>query len=1061
MLADTVRHQEPLKGNIFHRDRLLRLLQENGRRLVLICGRPGQGKSILISDFLKGKEGQKLWWNLAEEDGESRLFLQRLQGLACGHEAGSSDEQGAELALSGIVERLFKREETCLVMDNFEAVAAKPAIREIIQNLVPLLPEGASLILISDLLLDFFFYRHRKDIFLLSDSMLGFDLQDLRRLVSEHYELKLSDAELGLLWQLTGGWVFAAIHLCETMAHLEVDQQRLLLNTFLQSSRLPDLDAVFHEKVLLSLGEAQRTALLRASCLEPADDAALDALVGPLGQEVLTELGKSGWFVSPPSAETSAFRFDPLFASFLRGRLRAQKDEETKRFVRSVAERYVTDGRPLQAVKHFLACGLVDEAEKAFLSQADELIRSGSYQTVREHLRRFPEASLKSSRRLEYCRVVVSILDEPLALSGRSRELIAFFSERGEYHRAARLYSGLLVAAICFNESRETASALLSEAEKFLAQAKGSLPPPDVLLFQSWLFLAEWWILRFSQEDLDLVLQAEEESLKLRNEEVLLFAKMVMARIHVDRGEFDQALHLLEANQRLVEKTSANQQYRPCYQLQIADTLYLVGKLEESLEVGARELARIEAGNPFIPHLCTNQLYCQLLKLDLEAAERTLDQFREFYKEADTDFKDLIIYQGQMLLSYLAKDPRKSKFYGNRILSEGNRHLLILDFPWVKLNIGEVKIFLAEYKEAELLLDELIREAPEERFPYCAASAYALLAILHSRLKAEEQAKYFAGEAKRIIAEKAFRNLEICNPELLQEFSEICGDATLSRFHRLKSQELAEQGGEASPELQFLVLGGLRIFINGKEIPNSEYARKKRMVDFLKLLVVHRGRGIPKEVIFEKFWPGYQADSCRDSLNTLVFRTKRLLGSDRELIVSDADSVCLKADELFVDADEFLRLKNLGNSRRDLGDLKGALRCYARASELYKGHFLENDLYIDEINNEREFLKREYARLLFQAVKACLEQMDNLRAQEYARKLIELDPCAESGYRLMMIVIARLGDRSDLFRYYRQLTEQLQRNFSIAVDKKTSDLLELLLRGAEPIPGMWRSEVYL
>ncbi len=50
----------------------------NGKRLILLHGKPGQGKSTLVADYLKTYSKQALWFNLDIDDSDPFLFLKRL-----------------------------------------------------------------------------------------------------------------------------------------------------------------------------------------------------------------------------------------------------------------------------------------------------------------------------------------------------------------------------------------------------------------------------------------------------------------------------------------------------------------------------------------------------------------------------------------------------------------------------------------------------------------------------------------------------------------------------------------------------------------------------------------------------------------------------------------------------------------------------------------------------------------------------------------------------------------------------------------------------------------------
>jgi ATP/maltotriose-dependent transcriptional regulator MalT len=72
------RYKAPKLRHFLPRQRLLSVLEDRkDRKVFLILGKAGQGKSSLSADFLDRNHLHYTWLNLSEDEKDSRLLLQR------------------------------------------------------------------------------------------------------------------------------------------------------------------------------------------------------------------------------------------------------------------------------------------------------------------------------------------------------------------------------------------------------------------------------------------------------------------------------------------------------------------------------------------------------------------------------------------------------------------------------------------------------------------------------------------------------------------------------------------------------------------------------------------------------------------------------------------------------------------------------------------------------------------------------------------------------------------------------------------------------------------------
>ena len=332
------------------------------------------------------------------------------------------------------------------------------------------------------------------------------------------------------------------------------------------------------------------------------------------------------------------------------------------------------------------------------------------------------------------------------------------------------------------------------------------------------------------------------------------------------------------------------------------------------------------------------------------------------------------VYLLQMLIAYRNKNWRRAEYYSNRLLEEGNESLLMTDYPYSFTALIEVNIALKHYKTARSLLATVREDVNEENYPYSAVTLKAMEVLCN--LREGEDLAESVGTFNTMLTKYHYRNLDICDPGLLEEICTVTGSTEKEEFPRLKSINITSDLKKNHYELDIYTFGNFRIFIKGKEIPSGKLLSQKRVMDLLKLLIIYRKNGIHKDTIYETFWPKYSYKSARDNLNTIIYRLRNIFLS------TDVSTIGFLPNIVRTDVDSFNKFSSLGDASRNVQETGNAIEMYKEAVSLYKGDFLEGDLYSNFIRDERESLKRMYLGMLFKLAKLFLDTGDYLQALE-------------------------------------------------------------------------------
>ncbi len=743
------------------------------------------------------------------------------------------------------------------------------------------------------------------------------------------------------------------------------------------------------------------------------------------------------------------------------GQDNALPEVEQAQIHRSAADFYHQNNQHDEATHHLLLSRGFTEAQEIFLREADELLEDGQYRKLHDLLEFFPEEVRNQNPLLLYYYTITTNLVRPFLSRKTLLDLLEIFRKSGDVNREARIHSGLLQNYIFYQGNREAVEELTKTAQAFMDDCGSLLELKSRLTLEALLDFGRWWAKPDLDEAYEIALRAEETSYKIHNEEVLIFSKIALARIYADRGEFNKATEILEEAERIIAKNPSFRQYEPLLRFNLGDTHFYLGELNQALEQVDRGLERTYSEFAFCQYLKLNQVLYLLYIPELEKAKNILDSIREEDIGENLYLRYLSLYLLHMLLAYRRNNRERAEFYCNRLMEPENQKLLDTDFPYSYLALAEVLIFFEHYEDAASTLEKLLEEDPEQKHPYPDATAFALLGLIHDRLGDKAKSRQLFDKMGEILRAKEYRNLDICNPVLINNIAVTSKLPMFKEFPRLKHMSATQIINERISGLYIYTLGEFRIVLNGEEIDPAVLSRHKKVMDLLKLLVVNRGSRCVKEVLFNLFWSGYLEKSSRNNLNTITYRLRKILGEDADYILTDANSIRLNMNICKLDVDDFITIINSGRAEENKGNLQRALSAYLNAKDIYHGDFLESDLYNDDIRDERESLNNSYLQLLMRLIKIHLNSGKYHRALELIREILAKDPLCEPAYRLLMIVSTLLGNRSEIPKIYNKLNKKLLRSYDIEADPKTAALKNELLSGSGPMPTMWQNETLI
>ena len=1066
MISDW-KYRPPQLHNVLARNRVFRILDDRSRRrLILIRSKAGQGKTTLLADYLKRRGHESIWFRFTAAHRDVSAFvsevcsgLESLQEAVAGRSGDTAEDAADRLteALHSVSGKLLY-----VVFDDFELIGDSDGVAAVVETVIDRLPENIRLVILTRETPSMSLARPRllQNLCELKDTDLAMNDEEGTELIREVFHLDIPEDTALRISRRTEGWATGIIFLLERLSSADDEGVvRELIDGFLAGELHREMESFFEDEVLDTVETELRDVLTSIGAFPLLSRELAEDLLGDHAAELLHRAAEKGLFITESESGAVNWIINPVFAGYLSRRFDELPAAGQEKSLRIAAGRYMNQGMVEQALPCLVRAGLFEEAKSRFVEYADELILGNKHLKIRDLLSVFPETQRKKDPYLEFYGLIADNLYHPYATKKKLLKLLPFFEEKGEYDRQATIYSVLLQNYFFYQENQEAVESLTRMTGEFLMRSGDRLHNRKRRLLEALLPLGEGWGNSEDEDSFEAALRAEETSMQLHDNESYLCSRLVLARKYIGRGDFGSAEKLLT---RTLDGFGEDRYGRPYVSLisfYLGDIRFYSGDVHAAIREVQEGLANSSPEFAFRPYLEINLIIYNLYLQKFQNAEVLFETIRNREMGDNLYLRYFTAYLLQMLLAYRNENRRRASYYCRRLLEPENEILLTTDYPFGLIAILETAIWLEDAGLVGEVNTRLDDELDTESYPYPTATYYALQACWETRAGRDVTAGAALKKADGIMKACGYRNLEICNPELLYEIATMLGNDPAQTFPRIKSLAATHKLQARTAQLEIRTLGSFRLFADGEEIPDSGMISKKRVADLLKLLIIFRENGVRKELIYDLFWPKYSAKNSRDNLNTIFYRLRNILGKDRDYFEADSTTISFREGILDTDVDRFLQALKAGETLESQGETGPAIEMYTQAADTYAGDFLEGDLYSDYIRDERQMLVQKYVDVLFRLALLYLGSGDYLQALNVLKRLLEKDPICEPAVRLLMIASALLGSRNRIPQICDDLSRRLEESYGLEPDELTVALRNRLLSGEKPGPDMWKNEV--
>lgn len=237
--------------------------------------------------------------------------------------------------------------------------------------------------------------------------------------------------------------------------------------------------------------------------------------------------------------------------------------------------------------------------------------------------------------------------------------------------------------------------------------------------------------------------------------------------------------------------------------------------------------------------------------------------------------------------------------------------------------------------------------------------------------------------------------------------------------------------------IELQTLGRVRLLAGDAADPATP-GQPKRIALLAYLAVTGADAGRRRDELLALFWPELGDEEARRALRQALHYLRRVLGP--EVIVGEGEEVTIPRDALRCDAVSFEQLAQSGDAEAALA--------------LYQGDFLQG-FHVAEVAPEfeewidrtRSRLRRRAAAVAWLASGSAERAGDATRAVERARRACDLELDAEAGWRKLMRLQERLGDRAGALRAYAELSGHLARELGVQPSPETVAVADSIRAG--------------
>ena len=1022
----SIKFIQPDSKRLYPRQHLLEQLTGAMQRqqAVWVHAPPGSGKTSLAVLLANAHSGPVVWFHVEPMDRDVQSFIRSLY-LATGLKPGviepfSSTTQLLQEALQNIVEH--RADNVLWVFDGCEVLSDDSAHFEALAELLRDADAPAML---------FTSRQPPPPIFsrlLVAQKLATIDWSVMRLSRQEANGVLASLGDFDAVtvdrwYQLSDGWVAALVLFSRNVGQVPQNNTAAAKGVF---------DYLASE-VLASMDPAQQQRLMCLSVLPSIPvSVARDLLDDP---SIETHLHKitACWQLVEVSYQNHApvYRLHPLLKEFMAQRLSVQLAPDALRDLqRKAANSLQKHGFSEDALTLYDAAGDRVELRRLILSRAESLVAEGRLQTLQDWLEKIPRSEDEADPSLDYWMGVCLRFDEPQRGWPLLERAFDGFRARGDVAGQYSAWFALVEAMLVYFEDLKPLRRWLDEYDALRERHPRC---PDMALRLKSLSLAGslMSILSPQHPRLARLIRVAEISVRLlpfRTPRQAAFTYLIMhyantgqiARMHA------MAKHLLPH----LEDSPLPGPLRLFAHAMIGLHQIIAGDpAPQNIIATAIKLSDKIGGGHFKSIPRSYLIYYDIIRGDLKAAEKQLGELEKVMRSGHR----MEQAAHHFILSWLALaagDSARGLEVG--MLSKEMCVKLGFDFGRA-LNCSLRAQALAQAGDFALARQEL-----DELAALTGDSGSRLLQVM---LGFARSWLALCSKQPQQAAEQLAKTLEIAQQEGIFAYPGMLRPVVTELALLAASQGIApgyidrlverwdlapaasDQRGIDWPwAVRVTTLGRFEVTLRQADTA-LDVSRHSRPLELLSAIIACGRNPLPRSLLCDRLWPDTDADKAHHALDNLIYRLRKLIGTQTVRIRNNL--ISLDESRIWVDA---WYLDSL--AEQQLSEIPNPLQLSMQLRQVYRGEFLTGQ---DEywIQPERDRLLRCYLGIAERIIAALMDRSEYAAIVDFSEHLLTCDPLNESVYLHLMKSLVNQGRQAEAQRVYQRCRDALKHHLQI------------------------------
>jgi DNA-binding SARP family transcriptional activator len=246
-------------------------------------------------------------------------------------------------------------------------------------------------------------------------------------------------------------------------------------------------------------------------------------------------------------------------------------------------------------------------------------------------------------------------------------------------------------------------------------------------------------------------------------------------------------------------------------------------------------------------------------------------------------------------------------------------------------------------------------------------------------------------------------------------------------------------------QIQINVLGKFQLIRGETLIAGKEWSAKQPLL-LLQALITRGAENVPRDLLIEDLWPDASPNDVKRNFKVVLHRLRKILGRQTGTVSPyiwyKGNMISLNRGLVRLDIDEFLSTYKRARRAEQAGDIKSSIVFGNSAIELYKGDYLEDELYAPWTALKREEIRTLYIDILQRTAAHYENQGSSRKSIDLHKLVIKVDPALEKSYQKLMVMYSNLGMRTEAIRVYNECRRALDREIGVAPDRLTTSIFE-------------------